>query len=541
MTTLNEQQLSAVLCEDNKILCLAGAGTGKTTTMLERISHLVDTGVSPSSILVMTFTNAAAFEMKDRYHRKHPADRSPEFRTFHSFCYYVLSTNESVRMKLGYTSTPSIATDEHTKRLMAEAGVMTNIKSSIASLEKKQKLTAKEEYAYKLLLKTLDKLMVKDNTITFDKLCKSVCKLFQNDEPCVQKYKDQFKYIFVDEFQDTDPAQWRFVQSFHDSMLFQVGDALQAVYSFRGADSSIIKKLSQDPEWRTIKMNINYRSTQNICDFANVHSIHADSSYRVKIVSGRELNGSSVNRQHFKSSYGFGGVDTKSLSYCITDLQSQPGSVAILARTNREVDAIKKYFEEHDLSYKSNNKKVDVPNILTAVGDNEFAIGWLASHLNVERYADFIRLTAIHESKQEPYDVLSFINDFGNNHAVKDLWDVIRTIRRICKENNRSIIDRAIDVLAVIDCSNLILDFSKCTTMKDTVDYIKELYEGNSEDPGTDVYIGTIHSVKGLEFDNVYVLGVGGQSFLMNTEENKNLYYVAITRAKNHLVVFEKE
>ena len=539
--SLNQAQMSAVLCEDQKILCLAGAGTGKTTTMLERISHLVETGVSPSSILVLTFTNAAAFELKDRYHKKHPSDQSPEFRTFHSFCYYVLSTNPAIRMKLGYTEVPTIADDARKKRIDREAGTMTNIKSTIESLSKKTKLSAKEQYEYDMLKKTADRLMKKDNVITFDKLCTSICMLFSTDDPLVQIYKHLYKYIFVDEFQDTDPTQNAFVQSFKDANLFCVGDALQSIYSFRGADSSIIKSLSTDPDWHTIKMNINYRSTQNICDFANVHSVHADHNYKVKIVSGREIDGDFIDRQKFSYVDGLSPIDRKHVDYCIKDCRCYPGDVAILARTNREVDAIKGHFDERNISYKSNNKKIDVPNILTAVGDNEFLIDWLAAHLSVERYADYIRVSTLAQSEGQTYDVIRFINDFGSSHSVNELWEVVRTIRRICKETTRSIMSRCYDILEVLECSNLKLDEEKCLTMKDAVDHIKEIYLGDTEEPGTDIYIGTIHSVKGLEFDNVYVLGVGGMTFKLDNEENKNLYYVAITRAKDHLVVFEKD
>lgn len=541
MSTLNETQLSAVLSNEKKILCLAGAGTGKTTTMLERISHLVDQGVCPSSILVLTFTNAAAFEIKDRYRRKHPEDVSPDFRTFHSFCYHVLSTNTAVRIKLGYTAIPTVADDAITKRIEREAGTMTDIKSSIQSLEKKQKRTAKEQFELDMLHKTIDKLMKKDNTITFDKLCTSICALFVQDDPLIQMYKEQYEYIFVDEFQDTDPTQDAFMRSFTNSNLFCVGDALQSIYSFRGATSSIIKALSRDPEWHTIKLYINYRSTQSICDFANIHSIHADDAYRVKITSGREIDGEYIDRRRFKKSYGPGGVDIKCLNECIEDIRYWRGSVAILARTNREVDAIKSEFEQRGLPYKSNNKKIDIPNILTSVGDNEFAIGWLASHLSVEKYADYIRTSTLRQAEGLEYPITEFIKDFRSNRMVDNYWSIILALRRICKENDRSIMDRCYDVLDVIGCQSLKLDPYKCPTMKDAVNHIKDVYVGTEDDPGTDVYIGTIHSVKGLEFDNVYVLGVGDQTFLMNTEENKNLYYVAITRAKDHLVVFEKE
>lgn len=539
MKNLNEQQLSAVLCEDKKILCLAGAGTGKTSTMLERIHHLVNGGVDPSSILVMTFTNAAAFEMRDRYRREHSGVIIPEFRTFHSFCYYVLTTNADVRKSLGYLTTPTIADPQIRKRILREAGTITNIKSSIESLEKKKTLTTKERYEYDLLRKAESRLMKKRNTITFDALCKDICELFSKDAPEVMRYKDKYKYVFVDEFQDTDPVQYKFVNSFYNSSIFVVGDALQAIYAFRGADSSIIKKLSEDSEWRTIKLYKNYRSTKNICNFANIHSKHAKDSFRVAIESDR--SGEDITKITNTNFVSFGCVDIDTTRYCIEDVMKHFGSTAIICRTNSEVNSIQKSLQDRGISYSSNNKDVDVPNVLKSVGDNTFLVEWLASYLNSEKYADYIRISTLMKNKNQEYTIIQFLQDFGNISSVVERWDLVKCIRRICKESNRSIMDRCKDILSVIDCEYLILDPSKCSTMKDAVEHIQDLFCNKEDKSNSSLYVGTIHSVKGLEFDNVYVVGVRGPNFQLNNEENRNLYYVAITRAKSHLVVFEKD
>ena len=109
----NEEQLQAINADAKRLLCLAGAGAGKTATMIARIHRLVSEGVDPTSILVLTFTNAAAFEMKDRYHRQYKTKESPEFRTFHSFCYSILAKDRQILAKLNYTKVPNIATEQH--------------------------------------------------------------------------------------------------------------------------------------------------------------------------------------------------------------------------------------------------------------------------------------------------------------------------------------------------------------------------------------------------------------------------------------------
>lgn len=542
MSNLNEQQMAAVLCEHKKIVCLAGAGTGKTTMLLERISHLVDSGVSPSSILALTFTNAAAFEMKDRYQRKHPSGLIPDFRTFHSFCYYILSSNAAVRRALGYRDIPTIADDSLRKRILREAQGMSNIKDSIESFEKKMQkrpLSVAEQYSYDTLCKTISKLMRKSNSITFDELSKKICDLFKNNDPLVEPYKAQYKYVFVDEFQDTDPIQNDFMQSFHDSFLFTVGDALQSVYEFRGASSKIIKRLATDPEWHTVKLYQNYRSPKTICDFANYHSEYADDSFRIAIESGTGEEGEPVIVKDLHEDLHY-DLYQNSVEYCIKDIKYHSGSTAILSRTNKEVKAIQDFFADKGVPYRAQKKSAEIKNILTAVGDNKFLIDWLASYLNAERYADFIRIDTLKKSEGQEYTISDFIADFKTVYAINERWNTVKTIRRICKETERTVMSRCEDILMVIGCQSLQLDASKCTTMKDAVNHIIDRYEGDEEDPGTDVYIGTVHSVKGLEFDNVYVLGVGGETFKLFDEQNKNLYYVAITRAKKHLVVFEK-
>ena len=117
MNTLNKEQSVAVMSDDKKILCLAGAGTGKTFSMIERIARLVSSGVDPASILALTFTNAAAFEMRSRFQNRCKGCTIPEFRTFHSFCYSLMAVDKEVRRKLGYTQMPSLATDSNKKQI----------------------------------------------------------------------------------------------------------------------------------------------------------------------------------------------------------------------------------------------------------------------------------------------------------------------------------------------------------------------------------------------------------------------------------------
>ena len=532
---LNEEQLSAVMSTDDKILCLAGAGTGKSTTMLVRISHLVEQGVDPLRILALTFTNAAAFEMKDRYIRDHGSSSVPEFRTFHGFCYHILATDELIRRSLGYVSIPAIADDNRKKSIIREAQSITGIKSTLESIEKKKTKTLEDEHNYNILRKTTNKLMRKRQYITFDELCRSICTLFTDDSLLIQKYKRQYEYIFVDEFQDTDPLQYDFVKSFIHSKLFVVGDALQAIYGFRGADSSIIKKLSSDPEWTTIKLFKNYRSTSNICDFANLHSKHADVDYRVDIQSGNDTEGESVSCETQQLSYMYGVISKECIDKCIDSINSHEGDAAILCRTNKEVDSVCSYLDGKHITHNSNKKSLDIVYGLRSVSDNNYLLDWLTSSLTAEDYSSYVRVSAL----KDEYTLKNFLEDFKYSYGIAEKWNIVISMRRICRDSNLTIVDRAYKLLDFINCSCESLDESRCGTVADMIQYVLELYS-ESDSSNHNIYVGTIHSVKGLEFDNVYVLGVDNTTFKLNTEENKNLYYVAITRAKKHLTVFER-
>ena len=117
MSKLNEQQMAVVMSDEPRILVLAGAGAGKTHTMLERINRLIEEGQDPGSILVLTFTNKAAFDMRDRYKRSHVGKRIPEFRTFHSFCYHLLIIDPTIRCSLGYSQPPTVGNAEAIKKI----------------------------------------------------------------------------------------------------------------------------------------------------------------------------------------------------------------------------------------------------------------------------------------------------------------------------------------------------------------------------------------------------------------------------------------
>lgn len=553
---LNEQQQKAVDCTDSKILCLAGAGTGKTYSMLARIHRLIDDGVSPSSILALTFTNAAAKEMESRFHAE--SANAPQFCTFHAFCYRLIISDVNVRNKLGYTAgVPKIADPDIADKILAEVQLNLRTRLSAAKLFGEGYVSEKDKFDRIVVLKAFQKRLIQDNLITFDILCYKVCDLFVKDEEIIHKYKDQYKHIFVDEFQDTDIRQYRFVASFKNSSLFLVGDSLQAIYGFRGADNSIIKKLATDKDWTVIQLTINYRSTPEICETANkFSSSYADNSYRVALQSIRESGPEVVVHRYTEANCKDikvnGRIDPESLKLFqsansamrlnsgYTGSMIAPGPSAILVRTNAEVRYIQDYLIECGIEYQSNlSTTSQLIQALKCLHDDKYTFEFLTSQLSQEDYANYVRKSAIYSiDNKSNYTLEQFLKDFGEVTLIKYWTHMLHDLQILANNLDLRYPENIEHVL-----SNMFIMFSitgraVLKTQPHTWDeFVQQVAELVNTSQTSSLYVGTIHSAKGLEYDNVYLFGVDDKTFRLTTEENKNLLYVGITRAKNRLFI----
>ena len=529
MSNLNKQQQAVVDSTSEKILVLAGAGAGKTFTMLARISRLIEAGTLPSSILVLTFTNKAAFDMRDRYRRDHPNKLVPEFRTFHSFCYHLLVIDNGIREALGYDLIPSVPNTETLKRVETEAKMQSGVHLSAAQLSGKDEcMSLKDKKELDLYKKTLNRTLKQRNLITFEMLASEVSALFTQDNIIVQSYKKQYKYIFVDEFQDTDPQQVKFISSFPDTHFCVVGDAIQNIYQFRGCTNEIIKMLSKDDSWEHIRLFENYRSTNQICKFANNMSKYADPSYRIEMRGQRD--GHKVEIISGSQASWLSPVDADHLNMLLDILQHSPDSkdVAVLCRTNNEVRCVCDKLKEQGILYSSGKRNDDALNILKSVHDNEFMLDWLSSFLTAETYADFIRLSA----QQPDPDIFWFAKEYNYVPDIQSRGKVIVDIRKVIR-SKKACVSKVADILKLLGIRS-----GELIDLQEDEDLIPQLIDLIESQGDQDIYVGTIHSSKGLEYDTVYVMGVNDKSFPLGSEDMNNLYYVGLTRAKNHLIVF---
>lgn len=522
---LDKFQEQVVNSTDNKILCLAGAGAGKSYTLLSRIDRLIAEGVPAFSILALTFTNAAATEMRNRFEVQNDCKVIPEFRTFHSFCYGLLCKDTAVRTTLGYSSVPDIASDSQEKEITERAKLQCNIKLPAEKLKTRVGLTRKEQWQVDLYDKAVIRLLKQQNIITFDMLNSEVSKLFVADDPSTHRYKKQYQHIIVDEGQDTDPEQVAFVLSFTESNLMVTGDALQNIYGFRNCTNKFIKQMSQSDEWTKYRLQMNYRSTNQICNYANAFSAsYADDDYRIEMIGQRD--GEDVVDKETDAPNDFSPISLDSVYDMINDIKDLPGTSAILCRTNKEVDAVSTYLTGKGVTHTTKHG-IKITRLIECAVSDSYMQNYLATYLSAEKYGEYIRLTSDKAS-----DIQWFLSIYGDNAKIASDSKKILKIRDISSlpipldDKIREI--KKIIRIEVPPTDKDLFGKSLLYYIRDSVDEIKS----------NELYVGTIHSVKGLEYDNVCVANVGSYNFQLGDEEMNNLFYVAITRAKNRLFVY---
>ncbi|MCF7851666.1 MAG: UvrD-helicase domain-containing protein [Simkaniaceae bacterium] len=275
---LNQEQYRAVTSTEGRILILAGAGSGKTSVLICRMVHLIQNcGIDPTCILGLTFTNKAAGEMKSRMKRFIPAKQAEKIHlcTFHSFCFHLLKKEIH---HLGYTDKFSIYDERDIRRLMTQIckqyekedeplpvseDLMGNVKKVMQGKEVDDKNKTFEAIAkdFKMTLRAY-------NAVDFDGLIELTAELFKQHPEILAKYQDRYRYIMIDEYQDTNPAQYEIASllSKHHRNLCVVGDDDQSIYGWRGAEVKHILEFEYDI---LIKLEQNYRSTRMILDAAN--------------------------------------------------------------------------------------------------------------------------------------------------------------------------------------------------------------------------------------------------------------------------------
>lgn len=586
--TLNDKQLEAVEHKDGPCLVLAGAGSGKTKVLTQRIINLIDSGVSPYNILAITFTNKAAKEMRNRVENELGSITDSIFiGTFHSFGLRILRENY---IDIGYTSNITILdTDDAkaiVKRILKENGYdpakyeIRTIINKISST--KNDGISPDEYT-KLFLNDLDiviglvykeytKLLKDNNSVDFDDLLLKPVELLKKNKIILEKYQERFKYILVDEYQDTNSIQYELCKLLASKYknIFVVGDANQSIYSFRNADYRNILNFEKDyKNAKVILLEENYRSTNNILKAAN--SVIKNNS------EGKKLNLWSSKRDGELIDYIRCEDEIKEANFVINKIKDlvsngyKYSDIAVLYRTNAQSRVVEDAFVRNNIphniigSYYFYNRKeikdliaylkliynpCDSVNLERIINVPKRGIG-AKSIENLRKKAtenNISMFDAIDSGKELEFKKMILkLQEFSLNGNLSDLIEEIlsTTGLRMEYEINKSLENEAkVENLNEFKTVALMFEESGIYDLQTFLENIALVSDrGQYSNDGDEVSIMTLHSAKGLEFNVVFLLGMEeglfphNRSFnsLSDLEEERRLCYVGITRAKEKL------
>ena len=588
INNLNDKQKEAVLYINGPMLVLAGAGSGKTSVLTNRIANLIDNGISPANILAITFTNKAAKEMKDRVFNLIGNDAYMiQISTFHSLGLKILKENYD---KLGYDKNFVVIDSDDAltviKKIMKDMNLSSqyynakNIRNKISSA--KNELMDLQSFAnleydkniVKVYEKYLEKLKL-NNSVDFDDLLILPIKLFREYPSVLESYQERYKYILIDEYQDTNECQYIFSKMLAKKYknIFVVGDNDQAIYAFRGANYKNILNFEKDyPNCKTILLEENYRSTKTILNAAN--SVIKNNKLR------KDKNLWSKNEEGELIKYIRTDGEKEEADYVAKEIKKlisegiNPVDIAVLYRTNAQSRVMEEACLKNNIPYKIigsfyfynrkeikdlicylrliNNYKDDV-SLLRVINVPKRKIGektidnisnialennsCLFDAINGGKELEFKKLILDLKEKCENLSLTEMVelvlDKSGMKQELENEKSLDSEIRLENLEEFKSITKNYEEEYGVISLDAFLNEISLVSDMS-------EHQDGNNK-----VSLMTVHSVKGLEFDCVFVIGMEEGIFphynAINEgtnsaiEEERRLCYVAITRAKKKL------
>ena len=584
---LNNEQKKAATFKDGPCLVIAGAGSGKTKVLTTRIANLIENGVKPYNILAITFTNKAAGEMRERVNNIINA-HDAFIGTFHSFGLKIIRENSALfNLTSAFTL---IDTEDQTsiiKKIMKDINITDKmispafIKSKISFIKnnmlsdseianflisENEKIAVKIYYEYEKILK-------RNNTLDFDDLLKKPVELFNSNKEVLEKYQDKFKYILIDEYQDTNEVQYKLVKLLSKKYLnlFVVGDPSQSIYAFRGANYQNILNFEKDFKGCTvIKLPQNYRSTQTILDAANEVISHnkqrkdldlfSDLGQGVKIKYIRTFNDSMENKRV---------VDEIQKLY---EEGYNRKDMAIFYRTNAQSRSIEDALVKANIPYKVFGsfyfyKRKEIKDLLAylklianpsddvslerVINEPKRKIGdkTIENLREKARSLNISMFEAIDSGKELEFKnlILNLI-EISKDTSITGLIDKTLELSKMKEtyENDKSL-ESDIRLENLMEFRSVSETYEKETGNVNLSDFLMEVslvsdaaeYSADSDA----VTLMTVHSAKGLEFKVVFIIGLEENIMPISKalyddeelEEERRLMYVAITRAKEKL------
>jgi DNA helicase-2/ATP-dependent DNA helicase PcrA len=596
---LNLEQQRAVLHQEGPCMVLAGAGSGKTRVLTSRVANLIDNGVAPDSILSITFTNKAAQEMRSRVAGMIPNYSGQWIQTFHAACYRILRMDIT---RLGYDKNFTIMDDSEgkilIKTILKEEGDYETKAEEILYLIKQLKNKKKDalEFFQELRLPygkaekfnriyRLYQLRMRElNAVDFEDLILLCIELFQQDHQCLEKYQNYFRYIMIDEYQDTNYIQylWARLLALKHSNLFVVGDPDQSIYSWRGAEPYNITRFFNDfPNARVIKLEQNYRSTRYILEAANAVIRH-NPSHENKILYANRGEGKKLVQYCAVDSFGEAAfiadtiadlVDREGMAYqdCAvfyrTHAQSRLLEEALVRRyipyriigahrfyDRREVKDIITYLKlsSNNNDHLSFQRIINVPR--RGIGDKTIEkIQKIAENNDIsllEVLADPSLIPGINRKKVEElenfYGLIKYLGSLEESGApVVEILEQVLAMTAYTEEllkSNPSDAQARIENLQELRSLALEFDHSGGGGLEDFLAEIALVQDSDDINYSDSVCLMTLHGAKGLEFPVVFISGMEEgvfPSYRSETpeemEEERRLCYVGITRARDRL------
>ncbi len=599
ISQLNEQQREAVLHVDGPCMVLAGAGSGKTRVLTRRIAHLISQGISPHSIMAITFTNKAAQEMRARVARLIPDFSGQWIQTFHAACYRILRMDITL---LGYQPNFVIMDDGDCKiiirNILKEENDHENKPENILYQIKRAKnsmSTAEEFFAAMhappavrekyIRVQRLYQARLKElNALDFEDLILLCVRLFNEYPDVLEKYQNWFKYIMIDEYQDTNFAQYRWAKllakAHHN--LFVVGDPDQSIYSWRGAEPFNIKRFLNDyPEAQVIKLEQNYRSCQAILDAANAVIVNNEEREDKRLYTEKEGGGKLV---YFCAGDSF--QEARFVADTISDLVDREGyhysDMAVFYRTHAqsrllEEALLKKYIPYQIIGARRFYERKEVKDIIAYL---KLACNY-NDRLSLERIINVPRrgigektLEKIHLmanehglSLMEVLDKVSSIPGISGKVADKltEFYGMMRFFTDLAQAGAslKEILDQVLDMSGYLDelrnshtpdaesrienlqeLRSLALEFEAQggEGLEEFLAQLALVQDADEMDRSDTVCMMTFHGAKGLEFPVVFMTGMEEgvfPSYRSETpeeiQEERRLCYVGITRAMERL------
>ena len=600
---LNPEQYRAVTTVNGAILIIAGAGSGKTRVITFRIAHMLDMGIPQSQILALTFTNKAAKEMSDRV--KELTQRKLQnltVSTFHAFGVKVLRADID---KLGYRENFSIYDETDRTALIKECGRelkfspdaldIYKISQLFSNIKTGRKNWQTENDMYRQLYDCYQEGLKLYNAVDFDDLIVLPIKLFRENPDVLERYRDRFKYIMVDEFQDTSHQQYELMHLLADENVAVVGDDDQSIYSWRGADYQNIINFEKDFKVTEIRLEQNYRSTGTILDAANGVISHNTNRKDKKLWSGKG-EGKPIEIYMPENETEEANFIAESIQGIAIEEKKTYDDFGVLIRANTQSRYIEEAFLQANIPYTMSGgtsfferKEIkDMISYLRVIANHDDDINLLRI-INVPRRG--IGRAAIQVINEEAEKLGSTLwtaiqslvqteDSAASENLKEDLQDFVNLIESNRQKllSGRGLSKKVREMVEEINYKDyLITEYSKSekavrfklknielllemmerweidpdNTNPSLFNYLNRITlmsrdNGDDENDKGKVNLMTIHASKGLEFPVVFI--AGAEEGLIphqrsvdensgNVEEERRLFYVAITRAREKLII----